>query len=235
MLAPGEQALAYSMSVSLPAAVAMILPLPIALDRGDDALTFVDLTSHATLFADLAELIDPPVTRSKGGSPFQVSRRQTLAVHRVGAFVASWVPRRADFDRLDPRFRMPSVLFDAVPHYHDYGFAVFQLDAGLHRGEKQVIQPMAMHFPTRAPERLFFPTVHVHDGRFAPAARFDHALYYQTPRADGVEPFPYGLGGDEIGWANPRHDYEGLVAPTQPIVRRRLRGRRPNQDTWIDA
>ncbi len=127
------------------------------------------------------------------------------------------------------------LLFDAVPLYHDYGFAVFQLDASQSRGATQVIQPMAMRFPTRAPDRLFFPTVHVHDGSFAPKARFDHALYYQTPRAEGVEPQPYGLGGDEISWMNPTRDYEGRVATTQPVVRRKLRGRRPNQDTWIDA
>lgn len=231
MLAPGEQALVYSMSVSLPTTAAMILPLPVAFERGDDAVAFVDLTSHSTLFSDLAELFTPPPSRSKGGSPFQRARQQTLAVHKVGAFVASWVPRITDFERLDPRFRLPPALVDAVPHYRDYGFAVFQLDAGK---QTQVIQPMAMRFPTRSPDRLFFPTVHVHDGRFTAEAHFDHALYYQTPRAESMRS-PHNLVDDEIGWANPTRDYAGLVAPALPVVRRTLRGRLPNRDLFIDV
>ncbi len=104
-------------------------------------------------------------------------------------YVASFVPSVADFVRLDPRFRLPEVLFDAVPHYADYGFAVFQLAPG-----KVTVHPMALRFPTRDPDRLFFPTVHVHDGRFHAKAKFDHALYFQTPRCTTVQPvMPFGM------------------------------------------
>ena len=36
------------------------------------------------------------------------------------------------------------VLFDAVPHYADHGFAVFQLEPG-----NVTVHPMALTFPTR--------------------------------------------------------------------------------------
>jgi hypothetical protein len=119
-----------------------------------------------------------------------------------------------------------------VPHYADYGFAVFQFQPG-----KKTVHPMAMRFPTRAPDQLFFPTVHVHDGRYKPKATFDHALYYQTPRRTQVgEYMPYGaFENDAVGWATPNESYEGLVAPNDAMLMRKLRKRLPNADTWIAA
>lgn len=219
MIAPGVQALAYGMDLSSAREVAMILPLPVAPGGGEDAVTFVSLEQDPRMFAELAALffdLDLVARKSRGILP----QSSKLVVHEVGAFIASYVPRRADFTRLDDRFRLPEVLFDAVPAYADYGFAVFQLAAGQH-----TIHPMAMTFPTRAPDRLFFPTVHVHDGRFHDTAKFDHALYYQGST----------VGSDETGSGKPRKSYADLVAIDQPIARRTLRAKLPNRDTWIAA
>jgi hypothetical protein len=220
MVAPGRQALAYGMDLDSAREIAMILPVPVVPNAGDDALKFVSLEQDPRMFDELALLFAPPVTRSKGGLLRSASIRQTLVVHDVGAFVASYVPSRADFDRLDPRFRMPSVLFDAVPAYADYGFAVFQLKPG-----KVTVHPMAMTFPTRAADQLFFPTVHVHDGRFHAVAKFDHALYYQ--RAGAAE------RGDEAAWMKPQKSYAALVDVEQPMARRTLHAKLPNADVWI--
>jgi hypothetical protein len=38
---------------------------------------------------------------------------------------------------------------------------------------------MALVFHTRMPDRVFFPTVHVHDGAVHETAMFDHELYCQ--------------------------------------------------------
>lgn len=179
MVGPGVQALAYRMTISSTAETAMVLPLPVAAGAGEDAVRFVSLERHPRMFEELDELFprdDVDVCRGIAPGPFP----PRLVVHKVGSFIASYVPTRADFARLDPRFRVPDELFDTVPHYTDYGFAVFQLRAGKHR-----IHPMALTFPTRDPDRLFFPTVHVHDGRFHPRAEFDHKLYYQHPRCTG--------------------------------------------------
>lgn len=220
MVAPGRQALAYAMTLETAREVAMVLPLPVAPGAGEDAVTFVDLSAAPRMFDELAALFAEPSRR--GGPPR--SADVELAVHQVGSFVASYVPSRADFARLDPRFRLPDALFDAVPAYADHGFAVFQLAPG-----KVTLHPMAFVFPTRAPARLFFPTVHLHDGRFRPTAGFDHALYYQR---EG-EPGDGDGDGDAVSWGRPATSYEGLVATDRPVARRTLRGELPNADTWI--
>ena len=162
MVSPGIQGLAYSMNLETTQELAMVLPLPVVPSSGDDAVTFVDLSKDHNMFGHLAMLFEvmQPLAR-KGGLQMRLSAPKRLVVHQVGSFIASYVPTRADFSRLDPRFRLPDVLFDAVPHYADYGFAVFQLAPG-----KVTVHPMALRFPTRAPDKLFCPTVHVHDGRF---------------------------------------------------------------------
>jgi hypothetical protein len=233
MVAPGVQALAYSMDLDTRSPVAMVLPLPVAPGSGEDAVTFVDLSEHPQMFVQLAQLFEvgPPLA-AKGGFQFVSRSAPTLVVHKVGSFVASYVPTRADFARLDPRFRLPEVLFDAVPHYADYGFAVFQLDPG-----KVTVHPMALKFPTRDPEKLFFPTVHVHDGTFHTTAKFDHALYFQTPRCTKrPDTAPFGNFEDAaVGWIEPSKDYAGLVLPQQVMLRRTLHGKLANADTWIAA
>ncbi|MBX3183154.1 MAG: hypothetical protein KIT72_04710 [Polyangiaceae bacterium] len=216
----GVQALAYSMHLRAAREVAMILPLPVTAGAGEGAVRFIDLHEHPKMFLELAALFPQPIPR-KG--PFPQSRQLApaplLVVHEVGSFIASYVPTRADFTRLDPRFRLPSVLFDKVAHYSDYGFAVFQLKPG-----DQTIHPMAFTFPTRTPERLFFPTVHVHDGRWHDRAQFDHQLYFQ--HAEGSH--------YETSESPPTQTYAGLIDRAAPLQRQTIVGKHPNQDTWVD-
>ncbi len=224
MVRPGVQGLAYSMNLRTSQEIAMVLPLPMAPGGGEDAVSFVDLSAHPQMFSEFHYLFEPEVMRAKGG--LSLARSQsTLVVHDIGSFIASYVPTRADFARLDPRFRMPEVLFEAVPRYADYGFAVFQLKPGT-----VTVHPMGLTFPTRD-HRVFFPTVHVHDGRFHTRAKFDHALYYQVPRITKI-----GDGqadGEVPSFQLPRASYAGLVDETRPLVRRILRGTLPNDDTWV--
>ena len=92
----------------------------------------------------------------------------------VGSFVASFVPTVKDFSRLDEQFRLPDGTWDKLPAYKDYGFAVFKLKKG-----EQKVHPMAFEFPRADKTRLFFPTVHIHDGKVHDQAGFDHVLYCQ--------------------------------------------------------
>ena len=223
MIEPGRQALAYGMHLAAKREVAMVLPLPVPRGAGEDAVTFVDLSATPRMFEELEALFDVVQVASKGGG-WRSPPSGTLVVHQIGSFVASYVPSRADFARLDARFRLPEVLFDAVPAYADYGFAVFQLKPG-----NVTVHPMGMVFPTREPAKLFFPTVHVHDGRFHATAKFDHALYSQHASCSELEqPFE----GDPVSWSLPTSSYAGLVDAARPIVRRRLRGTLANADTW---
>ncbi|MDY7012357.1 MAG: hypothetical protein SVX43_01945 [Cyanobacteriota bacterium] len=83
----------------------------------------------------------------------------------------------ADFDRLDARFKLPDLIWDNLPQYQDYSFAVFKLRVTERDGV--TVHPMAFEFVTRFRNALFFPTVHVHDGRVRDRAEFDHYLFYQ--------------------------------------------------------
>jgi len=217
-----EQGLVYSLQLSVAGEVAMILPLPVLPGLGDDAVTFVNLEKHPDFFSDMLQLFFPPQpTRAQAKSGTLIAfGLPTLKVHEVGSFEASFVPTPRDFGRLDERFRLPAGIWDAVGGYDDFGFAVFRLKPG----KKKQIHPMALRFTTRDSGRLFFPTVHVHDGHVHPTAGFDHTLYYQTTATPP---------GDMPSPLTPARDYEGLVAPAQPVYRRQLRGRLPNRDTWL--
>lgn len=168
-----RQFLVYSMRLATPVDVAMVLPIPVA--RGGD-LKFVDLSDYPTFFNDMARCFPAPFTNPMF-APRAVAAGP-IKVEQVGSFDASFVPSMADFDRVDPRFRLPTGVWDALPGYADFGFAVFKIRQGEHN-----VHPMAFSFETRAPEEAFFPTVHIHDGEVHPTAAFDHELYLQRELA----------------------------------------------------
>jgi hypothetical protein len=141
-------------------------------------VTFVDLSKYPEFFQALRngfetdEIYPVESSRTKlfrGGSP--------LEVVTVGSFDASFVPTPKDFVRLDERFRLPDGTWEKLGNYADFGFVVFKL----RRGDARV-HPMAFRFASAHPEVLFFPTVHVHDGKVHARAKFDHDLYCQVPR-----------------------------------------------------
>jgi hypothetical protein len=159
----------------------------------------------------------------------------SLRIHDVGSFEASFVPRIEDFDRLDARFRLPGHVWDRLPTYRDYGFAVFKLrGSGPGRdGTQNKVHPMAFVFPRRDPSGLFFPTVHIHDGEVHPTAEFDHMLYCQPDErtrahvvgwAESSRPAALGMDIDRT---------RGTVDPDQRIWSVRLHRVRENRDTVI--
>lgn len=245
----GRQVLAYAMTVGAARDLAMILPLPVPIGVDDHAVRFISLEGYPEFFDDMAKAFPAPASFSvSGGMPSRLAAPQPrLVVHRVGAFVASFVPRVADFVRLDPRFRLSPSVLDALPTYADHGFAVFQL-AKLERTPKPR-HPMAFEFPRRDPSSIFFPTLHVHDGHVPDHATFDHTLYLQC--ADGVKPAPlptrvYDPDGTQREWTQdwlstfvPISTYvdigrtAGLVHPTATVYSLGLGGPLANRDTVV--
>ena len=216
----GMQALAYQMRLATKSELAMVLPIPVARGAAEDAVEFVDLSEAPHVFDQLAMCFAVPAPQSKG----PVSRFQgapALAVRSVGAFDAAFVPGVRDFARLDPRFRLPDEVWTALPRYADWGFAVFRLKPG-----DQRVHPMAFRFPTRDPARVFFPTVHVHDGEVHAEADFDHELYWQGEQGAGDE------RGAIPASAIMESQSRGLVRAA-PVRRRIMRGRYANDDVWI--
>lgn len=217
-----EQALVYALDLSAARDVAMILPLPVDRAAGEAGLRFVDLSGYPEFFRDLEQWCGAeiePQPKSRGGLALP---RPRLAVHQVGAYEASFVPRLADMDRLDPRFRVPDTAWAALPAVRDFGFAVFKLPAGRRRR----VHPMALRFRTRDPQRLFFPTVHIHDGQVHPTAEFRHALYWQGADGDRRSPQPAGAYVQAERCA-------GLVDAGARVSRMALWGELPNADTWV--
>jgi hypothetical protein len=146
----------------------------------------------------------------------------------VGDFEASFVPTVKDFSRLDERFRPPPEAWSKLSDYKTFGFAVFKLKSGAMR-----IHPMAFSFPRQDTKALFFPTVHIHDGKVHPKARFDHALFCQpTPmQRPGTEKW-------EESYTHPSRfmrvkDTCGIVLPNQHCYKNELRRTLPNRDTLL--
>lgn len=222
MTSPARQLLVYEMQVAAEAAVAMILPIPVPAGAAEDAVRFRSLEHYPKLFADLDALFPEP-GRPRGRDLRKSAASQApLTVHAVGAFEASFVPALADFGRLDPRFRVPPGTIDRVPAYADWGFAVFQLAPSK---ELASVHPMAFEFPTREPARLFFPTVHVHDGELHEEAWFSHRLYAQgIDRLESWTPSLHPL-------VRTRKNAD-LFDFDASIYRRDIRGSHPNTDIW---
>ncbi len=226
----GRQALIYSMTVTAGEPLAMVLPLPVPADGPDDAIELVNLEGYSELFADLKkcfpdQTIYPQALGTMGRGPVA---SKALVVHEVGAFVASYVPNARDFTRLDPRFRLAPSVLAALPQYDDWGFAVFQLD----KSKQKAIHPMAMRFPRRDPNSIFFPLTHVHDGKLPESANFDHSLYGQLPPlvaalSDWVPSFgPLGKFVDP-------YRVKGLVDVQWGGHVKALLGPGPNRDLWL--
>lgn len=248
-----RQTLVYSMDFAAAADVAMVLPLPTPPGSAEDAVRFVSLEGYPTLFADLRAAFPRPRSRSLGLDDRDGKNGGVLEVHQVGAFEASFVPSPGDMGRLDPRFRLPDAAWgvlarratreatfpklsaaewDALPDYRDWGFCVFKLRA---KDGPQHAHPMAFTFPTRWRDRVFFPTVHVHDGRFPLEAGFDHDLYLQVgDRAlSGEAASAWAESDGPVGQAVDVRRAAGLVDGEAHAYRREVRRVLPNRDVVV--
>jgi hypothetical protein len=172
---------------------AMILPLPVAAGAGEDAVEFFDLSDYEDFFEDLEKCFPEAPVQALGLQSFGASSH--LKVHSVGSFDASYVPSMADFARLDPCFRLSDDVWQALPDYTGFGFAVFKLRKG-----EQRVHPMAFSFPIREPGRVFYPTVHVHDGAAHEFCAFDHALYYQGGTPESLVTEVEAVWTEDVSW-----------------------------------
>lgn len=172
------QCIVYEMQADIREDLAMILPIPVVQPAGEKAVKFSDFSNYTNFFKDLDKAFPEPEAAPFAGVPRgggNFSLPDLLEVQRVGSFDASFVPSIADFARLDPQFRLDDAVWKSLPQYKDFGFAVFKLRKGSNH-----VHPMAFRFPTAMPNRIFFPTVHIHDGKVHEEEEFDHALYAQA-------------------------------------------------------
>jgi hypothetical protein len=222
----GRQFLVYSMKVKAGEDLAMILPIPTPKGSPDDAVRFINLEKYPGFFDDLKKgFPEPLANRSpKPGSKSDPSPAAPLQVVEVGSFEASFVPAIKDFARLDARFRLPEGVWEKLPQYKEFGFAVFKLK----KGERK-IHPMAFDFPRADKDILFFPTVHIHDGTVPAKAIFDHALFCQTGDAPLRWEESPALAASFVDIKKSL----GLVDPDEHVYRIVLKGEHANKDVGL--
>ena len=223
-----NQYLVYEMTFSAESDVAMVLPIPVVPGSAEDAVRFISLESYKRFFRDLDDLfpqyaalgIIAPLSDCMGAP------RAVLEVHEVGAFEASFVPSIPDFARLDSRFRLPDQVWGELGGYEDFGFAVFKLAAG----NTQHAHPMAFSFPTREEKKIFFPTVHVHDGEVHPEVEFDHKLYCQTDT-----PLKWEESNELTSGNVGLEKAQGILVAAKKCYRQTIRGMGKNADVYRAA
>jgi len=231
--ADGGQFLAYEMAAEPGAELAMVLPVPVRPGSGEDALRFIDLTGSPRFFGELDGVFPQVPSAAPRAAPAPggvVPLPAPLPVHAVGDFEASFVPTIADFARLDARFRFPAGIWDQLPGYRAYGFAVFKLKPG-----RRLAHPMAFSFPRADTSVLFFPTFHIHDGAIHRTAHFDHVLYGQ---ADPARPLDLRGWTESIGPVGQTLDVaasKGLLAADAHAYKRTVEGEFQNIDVVIRA
>jgi hypothetical protein len=219
---------------------AMILPIPIRQPVRTDSLRFINLQGYSAFFGDLTKGFpyQAPAFNISCSKPMDVLPAGALEVFNVGSYLASFVPRMADFSRLDERFVLPASTWAKIPQYATFGFAVFQLAAGSLRPH-----PMAFEFETAATS-IYFPTVHIHDGEIHDSEEFDHVLYMQHA---GFDSQVYGYQNSTVPdestglirskFAASRFceiERSADVVDGKLLVHRKIiRGEYPNQDTLI--
>src|SRR5207253_6105716 len=142
--------------------LAMILPIPTLKNSAEDAVKFINLEKYEAFFDDMKTgFPEPPAPRGLGDKKDDTPKPKALPVVEVGSFVASFVPAIKDFERLEKQFRLPEGVWEKLPQYKEFGFAVFKLKKPTKKDGTQKVHPMAFEFPRADKELLFFPTVHI--------------------------------------------------------------------------
>lgn len=225
-----RQYLVYEMQLATDSDTAMILPLPTPPGE-DNAVSFISLQEYDGFFDDLKKCFPAPRLRFRGIDVALLASGgvYSLPVHRVGKFDASWIPSMRDFSRIDPRFRLSEAVWNNLPVYGDYSFAVFQL----RRGES-TIHPMALSFLSRNPGALYYPTSHVHDGEVHSTADFDHVFYGQGRDFDSEWQSSVRLPKDVmLSDFLTSHKTSDVIDQDAPAYRMIRMGTFDNQDLWV--
>ncbi|MFM7182816.1 MAG: hypothetical protein ACKO2G_15315, partial [Verrucomicrobiales bacterium] len=164
--------------------------------------------------------------RSKSAVPLAAN---TLPVEQIGAFEASYVPGIGDFGRLDDRFKLPEGVWEKLPAYREFGFTVFKLKQGKHE-----VHPMALNFRTSQGATLFFPTVHIHDGKVHETEDFDHALYAQAVQGAAVRGKEWSESPGMASAVMKMDKCQDLIWGGGHIYRRFIKGNHKNEDTLAE-
>jgi len=219
------------MTVDMAKPLAMVLPIPVKKGSDEKAVHFINLENYQFFFGDLDAGFPKPLRKLDFiSNEIAETQSASLAVVQVGNFEASFVPTVKDFGSLDERFRMPADLFAKMPDYRHFGFAVFKLKPGA-----QTVHPMAFEFPTSFGEQVFFPTVHIHDGKVHTRAKFDHVLYCQPSGSTNLKLSTWTESPETAEHFVDVKKSTGLVVAEKHCYKLEMRGLLPNKDTVLET
>jgi len=234
----GSQFLAYQMNYDSRGENAMILPIPVLSPSNENSLRFIDLQDYEYFFDDLSKGFPyfAPLFNIGCGGGFKTSS-DAIKLHKVGSYVASFVPTLDDFERLEPIFTLAKDTWDLVPQYASYGFAV-QLASGALKPH-----PMAFEFDSNS-KSIYFPTMHIHDGKVHETEAFDHVLYMQHAGLDSkVNRYVnYDVADRSTGYVRSEEVAsefckiamtKQMVVPSLLVHKHIVRGNQPNRDIEI--
>ena len=91
---------------------------------------------------------------------------------------------------------------------------------------------MAFEFPRADPTKLFFPTVHIHDGEVHAKAAFDHMLFCQTTTTNAPMDWEESPQPAELFMKN-LDKSQGLVDPKGHCYRKIMKGLLDNKDLLV--
>ena len=119
-----RRGLVYQMKTSFENPTAMILPVPV---KAGTSVNFFDWSKYYNFFDDLEKLFPRPTTRAMKSDSLSWDDKDSIEVVKVGAYIASFVPSKEDFERLDDCFKLSDSVFESLP-YKEFAFVVAQLD-----------------------------------------------------------------------------------------------------------
>ena len=218
------QVLVYQMKFAADEDLAMILPIPVRQPSLEKHVRFFNLEKYPNFFDNMESGFPQPKSEGTfgGGS---TPRRRKLKVIDVGVFEASFVPTVGEFSALDERFRLPTNTWEKLPTYKTYGFVVFKL-----KKDHGKAHPMAFEFPRADPSKLYFPTVHIHDGEIHDKAEFDHTLYAQFNTGHRINATNWMESIQPAGMFMNLTKCAALVDKNAHVYKRSVMGMQKNED-----
>src|ERR1044071_8011007 len=92
---------------------------------------------------------------------------------------------------------------------------------------------VAFSFPRRNTKTLFFPTVHIHDGKVHSEAEFDHVLYCQPSEHETLKLREWRESDRLANAFMKMGKAKGLIVAGQHCYQKKMQGTLPNRDTFV--
>ncbi len=229
----GRQFLAYNFRYEAADDFALILPLPTPPETLPTDVRFIDLSGYDSFFSDLRH----------GFPELEREAEKVSLTDRIIEKVRDWLdidptraaitfaPNPAALSHIADEFQVTPAVRRALDRFGATGCVCLKLTAGANR-----VPPLAIEFPRRQPDRLFFPTALAAGDVYEARASFNYHLFGQLPHCPPTWRSSTSSGDERLRLARDWLKVDkssGLLAPDLPIVWQRLSGLHDNLDAYV--